>query len=68
MMKLGIIACSNGMGHISRSIKLAGYLSKFYSVYIITDKKKFDKLKVNKKIQIIDSKNTLNVNLKKKKI
>ncbi len=67
MIKLGIIACSNGMGHISRSIKLASYLCKYYSVHIITNKKKFNKLNVNKKIKLIDSKKALNVNLKKKK-
>lgn len=67
MIKLGIIACSNGMGHISRSLKLSNYLTKYFSTYIITDKKKFKKLNFNKKIKIIDSKNILDINLKKKK-
>ena len=66
MIKLGIIACSNGMGHISRSLKLSNYLTKYFSTYIITDKKKFKKLNFNKKIKIIDSKNILDINLKKK--
>jgi len=67
MIKLGIIACSNGMGHISRSIKLAGYLSKYYTVYIISNKKKFDKINLNQKIRVIDSNKILNINLKKRK-
>lgn len=67
MIKLGIIACSNGMGHISRSIKLANFLSKQYSVYLITDKKKFEIINNNKKIKIIDTKNILNINLTEKK-
>ena len=66
-MKLGIIACSNGMGHISRSIKLASFLSKQYSVHLITNKKKFEKINTDKKIKVIDTKNILNIDLIKKK-
>ena len=44
MNKIGIIACSNGMGHISRSIKLGIYLSRYYTITIITNRKKFYKL------------------------
>ena len=43
MMKLGIIACSNGMGHISKYKKLASFLSKQYSVHLITNKKNLKK-------------------------
>ena len=32
MIKLGIIACSNGMGHISRSLKLSNYLTKYFEL------------------------------------
>ena len=65
MNKIGIIACSNGMGHISRSIKLGIYLSRYYTITIITNRKKFYKLNNYKKLKIIDTKNYLNVNFKK---
>ena len=55
MNKIGIIACSNGMGHISRSIKLGIYLSRYYNITIITNRKKFYKLNNYKKLKIIDT-------------
>ena len=48
-MKLGIIPCSNGMGHIARSAKLANILIKNYRIVFFLSKKKI-KLILNKKI------------------
>lgn len=48
-MRLGIIPCSNGMGHVSRSVKLANLLIKNYKIILFLSKKKI-KLNINKKI------------------
>ncbi len=38
-MKLGIIPCSNGMGHVVRSAKLANILIKNYKIVFFLSKK-----------------------------
>ena len=37
---VGIIPCDNGLGHITRSIKLASYLSKQYKIVFFINKKR----------------------------
>ena len=37
---IGIIPCDNGLGHITRSIELASYLSKQYKIVFFINKKK----------------------------
>ena len=49
-MNIGIIPCSNGLGHISRSIKLANILIKNYNVTLFLSKKK--NFPIDKKIII----------------
>ncbi len=47
-MKLGIIPCSNGMGHVVRSAKLANILIKNYKIVFFLSKK--IRINLNKKI------------------
>ena len=56
MIKIGIVPCQNGLGHISRSIDLANRLSKRFAVFFISSSKKNKKFKINKKkyIEILD--------------
>ena len=37
-MKVGIIPCDNGLGHISRSIELANFLIKKFNVTLFLSK------------------------------
>ena len=59
-MNICFVPSPVGLGHIKRSVLISNYLTKFYKITIITDKKKISKFKLNKKIKIIDFK----VNLK----
>ena len=59
-MNICFVPSPVGLGHIKRSVQISNYLTKFYKITIITDKKKISKFKLNKKIKIIDFK----VNLK----
>ena len=43
---VGIIPCDNGLGHITRSIKLASYLSKQYKIVFFINKKKIKKVHI----------------------
>ena len=57
-MKVGIIPCDNGLGHISRSIELANFLIKKFNVTLFLSKyeKNFSinkKVSVKKSIQIL---------------
>jgi hypothetical protein len=49
MIKIGIVPCQNGLGHISRCIDLSNELSKKYSVFLISN------LRKNKKFNIKNS-------------
>ena len=40
MIKIGIVPCQNGLGHISRCIDLSNELSKKYSVFLISNLRK----------------------------
>ncbi|MDC0940001.1 hypothetical protein OAR76_00610 [Candidatus Pelagibacter sp.] len=53
MIKIGIVPCQNGLGHISRSIDLANKLSTRYSIFFISNLKKNKKFKINKSIKKI---------------
>ena len=64
--KLIFFPCNNGLGHISRTTKLANYLSTYYKIEIYCDQKKLKKFKLKKKIQIKNFKLKENqVNFKK---
>ena len=54
MIKIGIVPCQNGLGHISRSIDLANILSKKFSVFLISSFKKNKKFKINNSINKIN--------------
>ena len=43
---VGIIPCDTGLGHITRSIKLASYLSKQYKIVFFINKKKIKKVHI----------------------
>ena len=47
--KLIFFPCNNGLGHISRTTKLANYLSTYYKIEIYCDQKKLKKFKLKKK-------------------
>ena len=50
-MKVGIIPCDNGLGHISRSIELANFLIKKFNVTLFLSK--YEKnFSINKKVSI----------------
>ena len=53
MIKIGIIPCQNGLGHISRSIDLANKLSSRYSIFFISNLKKNKKFSINKSVKKI---------------
>ena len=55
-MNIGIVPCNNGLGHITRSIKLANLLIHKYNVTLYLPHKKI-KLSINKKIIIQTIKN-----------
>ena len=58
MIKVGIVPCQNGLGHISRSIDLANALSSKFQVFLISDPKSWDKFRINryvKKIKFISN-------------
>ena len=55
-MNICFVPSPVGLGHIKRSVQISNYLTKFYKITIITDKKKISKFKMNKKIKIIDFK------------
>ena len=44
-----MIACDNGLGHISRTIDLANLLQKKFKITLCSDKKKIKKIKKIKK-------------------
>ena len=50
-MKVGIIPCDNGLGHISRSIELANFLIKKFNVTLILSKYEKNFL-INKKVSV----------------
>ena len=54
MIKIGIVPCQNGLGHISRSIDLANRLSKRFAVFFISSSKKNKKFKINNSIKKIN--------------
>ena len=54
MIKIGIVPCQHGLGHISRSIDLANKLSDKYSVFIISSFKKNKKFKINDAVKKIN--------------
>lgn len=43
---IGIIPCDNGLGHITRSIELASYLSRQYKIVFFINKKKIKKVHI----------------------
>ena len=50
-MKVGIIPCNNGLGHISRSIELANFLIKKFNVTLFLSK--YEKnFSINKKVSV----------------
>lgn len=54
MIKIGIVPCQHGLGHISRSIDLANKLSKKFSVFFISSFKKNKKFKISNSIKKIN--------------
>ena len=59
-MNIGIIPCNNGLGHISRSVKLANLLIQKYNVTLYLSQKKI-KLQINRKIIIQTINNNFNL-------
>jgi hypothetical protein len=53
MIKIGIVPCQNGMGHISRSIDLANALSFKFQVFLISDPRSWKKFIINKNVKKI---------------
>ena len=49
---MSMLICDNGLGHISRSIFVANYLSKKFNISFFSSLKKLRKFKLNKKIKI----------------
>ncbi len=47
-----MLVCNNGLGHISRSVYVANFLSKNFDINIFSSKQKVRKFKLNKKIKI----------------
>ena len=73
MIKVGLIPCQNGLGHISRSVDLADKLSVKYKIFLLTNLNKLNKFKLKKSIKKINfisrfdlkKKNTINFGIKK---
>jgi hypothetical protein len=65
-MKICLIPSNHGLGHINRTIILANYLSKFFEITILGNKKKIKKFKINKKIHLINFEINLKINEIKK--
>lgn len=65
MIKIGIVPCQHGLGHISRSIDLANKLSDKYSVFIISSFKKNKKFKINDTVKKINFVCTFDIKDKK---
>ena len=59
-MNIGIIPCNNGLGHITRSVKLANLLIQKYNVTLYLSQKKI-KLQINRKIIIQTINNNFNL-------
>lgn len=53
MIKVGLIPCQNGLGHISRSVVLAEKLSVKYKIFFLTNLNKLNKFKLKKSIKRI---------------
>ena len=69
MIKIGIVPCQHGLGHISRSIdlanKLSNKLSDKYSVFLISSFKKNKKFKINDSVKKINFVCTFDIKDKK---
>lgn len=69
MIKIGIVPCQHGLGHISRSIdlanKLSDKLSDNYSVFLISSFKKNKKFKINDSVKKINFVCTFDIKDKK---
>ncbi|MDC1140175.1 hypothetical protein OAT04_04855, partial [Candidatus Pelagibacter sp.] len=52
MIKVAIIPCQNGLGHISRSVELSNLLSPFFKIFLISNIKKINKFKLKKSVHI----------------
>ena len=65
MIKIGIVPCQNGLGHISRSIDLSNELTKKYHIFLISNVRKNKKFKIKKNVKQIHF--FFEIDLKKKK-
>ena len=65
MIRIGIVPCQHGLGHISRSIDLANKLSTNYSIFFISNLKKTRKFNINKSVKKIQFINDFHLNKKK---
>lgn len=50
MKNINYYACDNGLGHITRSVKICKILSKFYKIRLFTDLNKLNKFRISNKI------------------
>lgn len=50
MIKVGLIPCQNGLGHLSRLVDLANKLSSTYKIFLISNLKKVKKFHLDKSI------------------
>ena len=53
-MKAAIFASNNGKGHITRSINIANFLSKYFKIDLYLNIKKISKIKISKRINKIN--------------
>lgn len=54
MIKIAIIPCQNGLGHIDRSVQLSNILSPFFKIFLLSDIKKINKFKLKKSVNKIN--------------
>ena len=53
-MKGAIFASNNGKGHITRSINIANFISKYFKIDLYLNIKKISKIKISKRINKIN--------------
>jgi hypothetical protein len=54
VIKIAIIPCQNGLGHIDRSVQLSNMLSPFFKIFLFSDIKKINKFKLKKSVNKIN--------------